>query len=106
MVDWVAMDPYADHRVQDFGSLVNKTRADFDEWPGFYRWMQWRFPGKPVMIAEWGGVRAARRPGLQAGVLRVGAPPDPPLPADQGHGLLRLAARAAGRHQVRHRRDG
>lgn len=54
VVDWVAMDPYADHRVQDFGSLVNKTRADFDEWPGFYRWMQWRFPGKPVMIAEWG----------------------------------------------------
>lgn len=54
VVDWVAMDPYADHRVHDFGSLVNKTREEYEEWPGFYRWMQWRFPGKPVMVAEWG----------------------------------------------------
>lgn len=54
VVDWVAMDPYADERVHDFGTLVNKTREDADEWPGFYRWMQWRFPGKPVMVAEWG----------------------------------------------------
>ncbi|SEK37500.1 glycoside hydrolase family 26 protein [Nonomuraea pusilla] len=54
VVDWVAMDPYADGRVRDFDGLVNKTRREFAQWPGFYRWMQWRFPGKPVMVAEWG----------------------------------------------------
>ncbi|MGN9840719.1 glycoside hydrolase family 26 protein [Nonomuraea sp. H19] len=54
VVDWVAMDPYADDRVQDFDGLVNKTREEYARWPGFYRWMQARFPGKPVMVAEWG----------------------------------------------------
>ncbi|KAB8191124.1 hypothetical protein FH608_031440 [Nonomuraea phyllanthi] len=54
VVDWVAMDPYADHRVDDFEGLVNKTRKEYPDWPGFYRWMQARFPGKPVMVAEWG----------------------------------------------------
>ncbi|MEU0570637.1 hypothetical protein ABZ297_35320 [Nonomuraea sp. NPDC005983] len=54
VVDWVAMDPYADSWVRDFDGLVNKTRKEFGRWPGFYRWMQWRFPGKPVMVAEWG----------------------------------------------------
>ncbi|GIH77227.1 glycoside hydrolase family 26 protein [Planobispora longispora] len=54
VVDWVAMDPYADDRVQTFDGLINKTRDDFARWPGFYRWMQWRFPGKPIMLAEWG----------------------------------------------------
>ncbi|GAB2946941.1 hypothetical protein GCM10027203_58050 [Nonomuraea fastidiosa] len=54
VVDWVAMDPYADDRVQDFDGLVNKTRKEYPDWPGFYRWMQARFPGKPVMVAEWG----------------------------------------------------
>ncbi|MGW0483875.1 glycoside hydrolase family 26 protein [Nonomuraea sp. NPDC003214] len=65
VVDWVAMDPYADGRVQDFGTLVNKTREDFDEWPGFYRWMQWRFPGKPVMVAEWGVFERADDPAFK-----------------------------------------
>lgn len=54
VVDWVAMDPYADALVRDFDGLVNKTRREYSQWPGFYRWMQWRFPGKPIMIAEWG----------------------------------------------------
>jgi hypothetical protein len=54
VVDWVAMDPYVDDKVQSFDGLVNKAREGFDEWPGFYRWMQARFPGKPVMVAEWG----------------------------------------------------
>ncbi|MFI6599035.1 glycoside hydrolase family 26 protein [Nonomuraea sp. NPDC050536] len=54
VVDWVAMDPYADSLVHDFDGLVNKTRKEYGQWPGFYRWMQWRFPGKPIMIAEWG----------------------------------------------------
>ncbi|GAA2283839.1 hypothetical protein GCM10010149_31310 [Nonomuraea roseoviolacea subsp. roseoviolacea] len=54
VVDWIAMDPYADDRVRDFDGLVNKTRPDYPRWPGFYRWTQLRFPGKPVMVAEWG----------------------------------------------------
>ncbi|WP_199565268.1 glycoside hydrolase family 26 protein [Spongiactinospora rosea] len=54
VVDWVALDPYADRRVRDFDGLINKRRADYPDWPGFYRWMQWRFPGKPIMVAEWG----------------------------------------------------
>ena len=54
VVDWVAIDPYADHRVRDFAGLVNKIRPDYPNWPGFYKWMQARFPGKPIMVAEWG----------------------------------------------------
>ncbi|TQM73607.1 glycosyl hydrolase family 26 [Thermopolyspora flexuosa] len=54
VVDWVAIDPYADHRVRDFAGLVNKIRPDYPNWPGFYKWMQARFPGKPFMVAEWG----------------------------------------------------
>ncbi|MFF5206634.1 glycoside hydrolase family 26 protein [Streptosporangium sp. NPDC000396] len=54
VVDWVAMDPYVDDRVRTFDGLVNKTREEFAGWPGFYRWMQWRFPAKPIMVAEWG----------------------------------------------------
>ncbi|GII88817.1 hypothetical protein Ssi03_68070 [Sphaerisporangium siamense] len=54
VVDWIGLDPYADHRVNDFAGLVDKRRADQGDWPGFYRWTQQRFPGKPLMIAEWG----------------------------------------------------
>ncbi|MCG5216869.1 glycosyl hydrolase [Streptosporangium soli] len=54
VVDWVALDPYVDDKVTDFDSLINKTRDDIPSWRGFYRWMQWRFPGKPIMVAEWG----------------------------------------------------
>ncbi|RGA00290.1 hypothetical protein DI270_035635 [Microbispora triticiradicis] len=54
VVDWVAFDPYADGRVGDFAALVDKTRPDVPGWPGFYRWMQARFPAKPIMVAEWG----------------------------------------------------
>jgi hypothetical protein len=54
VVDWLGIDPYADRRVHDFADLVDKTRRDHPGWPGFYRWMQSRFPGKPIMLAEWG----------------------------------------------------
>jgi hypothetical protein len=54
VVDWVAFDPYADDRVRDFAGLVNLTRPEHPAWPGFYRWIQNRFPAKPVMLAEWG----------------------------------------------------
>ncbi|WP_240506179.1 glycoside hydrolase family 26 protein [Thermoactinospora rubra] len=66
VVDWVAMDPYVDGRVQDFGGLVNKVRADYPAWPGFYRWMRDRFPGKPIMVAEWGVFERPGDPGFKA----------------------------------------
>ncbi|NUR88750.1 MAG: hypothetical protein HOY71_32070 [Nonomuraea sp.] len=65
VVDWVAMDPYADDRVKDFDGLVNKTRKDYAQWPGFYRWMQWRFPGKPIMVAEWGAFARYQDPAFK-----------------------------------------
>ncbi|MER5626589.1 hypothetical protein ABT061_36720 [Streptosporangium sp. NPDC002544] len=65
VVDWVGMDPYVDHRVHSFDGLVNKTRPDFPRWPGFYRWMSERFPGKPVMLAEWGVFERHDRPGFK-----------------------------------------
>lgn len=54
VVDWIGLDPYADGRVHDFAGLVDKTRPDHPQWPGFYRWIQSRHPGKPIMMAEWG----------------------------------------------------
>ncbi|MEO3863652.1 glycosyl hydrolase [Acrocarpospora sp. B8E8] len=54
VVDWIGLDPYADGRVSDFATLVDKTRPDHPTWPGFYRWTQSRFPGKPIMVSEWG----------------------------------------------------
>ncbi len=62
VVDWVALDPYADGRVRDFAGLVDKTRPDHPDWPGFYKWMQARFPGKPIMVAEWGVFERRRDP--------------------------------------------
>jgi len=65
VVDWVAMDPYVDHRVHSFDGLVNKTRPEFPRWSGFYRWMGERFPDKPVMLAEWGVFERHDRPGFK-----------------------------------------
>jgi hypothetical protein len=80
VVDWVAMDPYADGRVHDFDGLVNKVRPDFPRWPGFYRWTQLHFPGKPVMVAEWGvferaGDRAFKRTFFESVQARMRAYP-------------------------------
>ncbi|SDH20936.1 hypothetical protein SAMN05421505_112183 [Sinosporangium album] len=65
VVDWVALDPYVDHKVRDFEGLINKKRQEFPNWPGFYRWMQWRFPGKPIMMAEWGVFERPDQPGFK-----------------------------------------
>ncbi|WP_055480537.1 glycoside hydrolase family 26 protein [Sphaerimonospora mesophila] len=62
VVDWVAFDPYADNRVSDFAGLVNRTRRDNPGWPGFYQWLQQRFPAKPIMLAEWGVFERPRVP--------------------------------------------
>jgi hypothetical protein len=65
VVDWVAFDPYADDRVSDFAGLVDKTRPDAPGWPGFYRWMQARFPAKPIMVAEWGAFERRGAPAFK-----------------------------------------
>lgn len=66
VIDWVAADLYADAWVPDFAGLVNKTRPDYPKWPGFYKWATVRFPGKPLMLAEWGTVNRRRDPGFSA----------------------------------------
>ncbi|WP_214415923.1 glycoside hydrolase family 26 protein [Sphaerisporangium fuscum] len=65
VVDWIGLDPYADRRVDDFAGLVDKTRDDHASWPGFYRWTQTRFPGKPIMLAEWGAFERPGDPGFK-----------------------------------------
>ncbi|MFB9250612.1 glycoside hydrolase family 26 protein [Sphaerisporangium melleum] len=65
VVDWIGLDPYADRRVSDFAGLVDKTRADHARWPGFYRWTQTRFPGKPIMMAEWGAFERHDEPSFK-----------------------------------------
>ncbi|GAA0383582.1 hypothetical protein Acor_82500 [Acrocarpospora corrugata] len=62
VVDWIGLDPYADERVSDFATLVDKTRPDHPGWPGFYRWTQSRFPGKPIMVSEWGAFERRSAP--------------------------------------------
>ncbi|MDI9581211.1 MAG: hypothetical protein QM207_11005 [Thermobispora sp.] len=57
VVDWVAFTPYAGERVTDFAGLMAAARPGR---PGFYHWLQERFPAKPIMLAEWG---VAERPG-------------------------------------------
>ncbi|GLK11579.1 glycoside hydrolase family 26 protein [Streptosporangium carneum] len=65
VVDWVAADPYVDDRVQTFGGLVDKTREEFADWPGFYSWARSRRPAKPVMVAEWGVFERPEGPGFK-----------------------------------------
>ena len=65
VVDWLGIDPYADRRVRDFAGLVDKTRPDQPNWPGFYRWMQAHFPAKPIMLSEWGVFERPADPGYK-----------------------------------------
>lgn len=57
VVDWIALDPYAvgpassNYRANDFQTLVNRPDGSF---PGFYSWATKTYPGKPIMLAEWG----------------------------------------------------
>lgn len=65
VVDWVAIAPRPDGPAQDFAGLVDKVRSDVPEWPGLYRWMQTRFPGKPIMVAEWGVLERPENPAFK-----------------------------------------
>jgi len=57
VVDWIAEDPYAFGNppifLSDFAGLVNRHYPG-GAWPGFYTWATANFPGKPIMLAEWG----------------------------------------------------
>jgi len=57
VVDWVAWDAYAHAQPGygrgDFAAMVNRTQPGLD-WAGYYAWAVNRFPGKPLMVAEWG----------------------------------------------------
>lgn len=56
-VDWIAFDPYASSSLGDqdrgFRFLLN-SRWGETSWTGAYRYFSQIFPGKPIMLGEWG----------------------------------------------------
>ena len=58
VVDWVAWDTYAysepGYGYGDFAEMMNRRSSSRPAWPGFYNWAAFRFPDKPLMVAEWG----------------------------------------------------
>ena len=54
-VDWVGYNPYLQEPAGcDFSCVANRTYDNFPGWPGFYDWAVEEFPGKPLMLGEWG----------------------------------------------------
>jgi beta-mannanase len=54
-VDWIAYDPYLQEPAGcDISCVVNRTYQEFPEWDGFYAWATERYPGKTLMLGEWG----------------------------------------------------
>ncbi len=70
VVDWVSWDTYAysdpGYGHGDFAEMLNRKSGSRQEWPGFYNWAARTFPGKPLMLAEWGLWYSDRNPGHQA----------------------------------------
>ncbi len=59
IIDWIGDDCYGrstpGYGYGDFNELVNRGKtADGTTWPGFYNWASKKFPGKPLMMSEWG----------------------------------------------------
>ena len=102
VVDWVAMDPYADDRVQTSTGWSTRPVRSSTNGPGSTAGCSARFPGKPVMVAEWGVFERPDDPGSRSRSSTSVRQEIRRLSADQGAGLLRLTARAAGRHPFRH----
>ncbi|ADD40661.1 glycoside hydrolase family 26 protein [Stackebrandtia nassauensis] len=73
VVDWVAWDTYGysdpGYGHGDFADIVNREGTQGQNWPGFYRWAAETFPGKPLMVAEWGVWYSSRNPDHQAEVF-------------------------------------
>jgi len=54
-VDWVGYNPYLQEPAGcDFSCVANRTYDNYPDWPGFYDWAVEQFPGKPLMLGEWG----------------------------------------------------
>jgi hypothetical protein len=65
IVDWIGLDSYVSvekgyYHYGDFGDLLD--RAPTGGGPGFYEWATTQHPGKPIMIAEWGGYHQIGKP--------------------------------------------
>lgn len=63
VVDWIGFDTYANAKpgafhYGDFASVLDRAGKDSPTRNGFYRWCLDNFPGKPIMLAEWGVYRA------------------------------------------------
>lgn len=67
VVDWIGLDPYAVGKgvgtaTNNFALMVNRPLGSF---PGYYTWAQRNFPGKPIMLCEWGVEASTTDPGAQ-----------------------------------------
>lgn len=73
VVDWVGFDAYAysdpGWGYGDFAEMINRTTTMAKGWPGMYNWVTKHYPGKPLMIGEWGVFRSRKNPGHQAAFL-------------------------------------
>jgi hypothetical protein len=59
VVDWIGLDSYVSvekgyYHYGTFADLLDR-KPKGGGGPGFYEWATTRHPGKPIMIAEWGG---------------------------------------------------
>jgi hypothetical protein len=73
VVDWVAWDMYgysAPHTYGygDFAEMLTRAQG-WRGWPGIYAWASAKFPGKPLMVAEWGIWYSGADPAHQAAVF-------------------------------------
>jgi hypothetical protein len=74
VVDWIGFDTYAysepGYGHGDFAELMNRRSASRSSWPGFYNWASRRYPGKPLMVAEWGVWHSRKNPDHKADFYR------------------------------------
>ncbi|HET6877170.1 MAG TPA: hypothetical protein VFH38_06545 [Jatrophihabitans sp.] len=56
VVDWIGLDPYGTGSPTGWGAHDLTTLIDrkLNSFPGYYTWATRNFPGKPIMLCEWG----------------------------------------------------
>lgn len=56
VVDWLGFDPYGTGSPTGWGAHDLSTLIDrkLNAFPGYYTWATRNFPGKPIMLCEWG----------------------------------------------------
>jgi beta-mannanase len=72
VVDWLAVDSYlsgakSGYMAGDFDKMMNKSSSTF---PGFYNWATSHYPGKPIMLGEWGVLEDPSNPGGKPAFFR------------------------------------